>query len=166
MNGTRRRHDSVQFAETAARNHPAVTLRRPERPTRPGQRLQSPQLTENTGVDAGLQLDHCDLEEGTDGLGGALDVSGEASVDAGPGEGALDDPALGLDDEAGIGALDDLYRAGGGRGDAGPLVAAVREDAFEEREAPGDPIEDQGRAVAFLDAGGVHLDAQHQAEGV
>src|SRR3954453_7658780 len=56
MNGTRRRHDSVQFAETAARNHPAVTLRRPERPTRPGQRLQSPQLTENTGVDAGLQL--------------------------------------------------------------------------------------------------------------
>ena len=52
------------------------------------------------------ELDHGDLEEGFDGLGGALDVAGEASVDAGPGEGALDDPALGLDDETGIGALD------------------------------------------------------------
>ena len=33
---------------------------------------------------------------------GALDIAGEAAVYAGPGEGALDDPALGLDDEAGI----------------------------------------------------------------
>ena len=34
------------------------------------------------------QLDHGDLEEGFDGLGGAHDVSGEAAVGAGPGEGA------------------------------------------------------------------------------
>ena len=47
-------------------------------------------------------------------------VAGEASVDAGPGEGALDDPALELDHEAGVGALDDLHRARGGPGDAWP----------------------------------------------
>jgi hypothetical protein len=81
------------------------------------------------------ELDHGDLEEGFDGLGGALDVAGEASVDAGPGEGALDDPSLGLDDEAGVGALDDLDGTRGGGGDARPLVAAVREDALEEGEA-------------------------------
>ena len=52
------------------------------------------------------------------------------------------------------------------RGPAGPLVSGVGEDALEEREAPGDPIEDQRRAIAILDAGGVDLDTQHQAEGV
>ena len=96
----------------------------------------------------------------------ALDVSCEAAVDAGPGEGALDDPARRLHDEPGVGALDDLDWTRGGRGNARPLVTGVREDALEEREAPGDPVEDQRRAVAILHPGGVDLDAQHQAEGV
>jgi hypothetical protein len=56
--------------------------------------------------------------------------------------------------------------ARGGRGDARPLVAGVCEDALEEGEAPGDPVEDQRRAVAILHAGGVDLDAQHEAERV
>jgi hypothetical protein len=47
-----------------------------------------------------MSLINGDLEEGSDGFGDALDVAGETVVDAGPGEGALDDPALGLDDEA------------------------------------------------------------------
>ena len=34
------------------------------------------------------------------------------------------------------------------------------------KEAPGDPVENQRRAVAILHAGGVDLDTQHQAEGV
>ena len=114
----------------------------------------------------GPELDHGDLEEGADGLGGALNIPSEAAIDAGPGEGAFDDPALGLDDEAGVGALDDLDRARGGRGDARPLVAGVGEDALDEGKAPGDAVEDQRRAVAILHAGGVGLDAQHQAEGV
>src|SRR5688572_18271052 len=75
------------------------------------------------------ELDHGDLEEGCDGLGGALDITGKASVDAGPGEGALDDPALGLHDETGVGALDDLDRTRGSRGDSRSLVTGVREDA-------------------------------------
>ena len=58
-------------------------------------------------------------------LGGALDVSGETAVDAGPGEGALDDPALGLDDETGVGTLDDLHWPRRGGGNARALVAAV-----------------------------------------
>ena len=56
-----------------------------------------------------------------------------------------------------------------GRGAASatrPLVTGVREDALEEREAPGDPVEDERGAVAILHPGGVDLDAQHQAEGV
>src|SRR5690606_18670420 len=106
------------------------------------------------------------LEERLRGLGEALDVTGEAAVDASPGEGALDDPALGLDDEAGVGALDDLDGTRRSGGDARPLVAGVREDALNEREAPGDPLENQRRAVAILHAGGTDLDAQHQAKGV
>ena len=66
----------------------------------------------------------------------------------------------------GVGALDDLDGTRGGGGNARPLVADVGEDAFEEREAQGDPVKDQRRAVAILHAGGMHLDAQHQAEGV
>src|SRR5687768_15756910 len=70
------------------------------------------------------ELDHGDLEECSDGLGGALDVAGETAVDAGPGEGALDDPALGLDDEACLGSLYDLDRSRGGFGD--PLLGRAR----------------------------------------
>ena len=85
----------------------------------------------------GPELDHGDLEEGADGLGGSPEVASEAAIDAGPGEGAFDDPALGLDDEAGVGALDDMDGARGGRGDARPLVAGVGEDALDEGESAG-----------------------------
>ena len=46
------------------------------------------------------------------------------------------------------------------------LGSRRREEALEEREAPGDAVEDQRRAVAILHAGGMDLDAQHQAERV
>ena len=44
--------------------------------------------------------DHGEAEEGGDGSGVTLEVSGQATVAADPGEGALDDPALGQDDES------------------------------------------------------------------
>src|SRR5580698_11028585 len=83
--------------------------------------------------------DHSEAEEGGDGTGVALEVAGQATVAADPGEGALDDPALGQDDEAmGIAALDDLQSPRAGPGDdvshPWPLVACVGEDAFDERE--------------------------------
>ena len=101
-----------------------------------------------------------------DGLGGAPDISGKSAVDAGPGEGTLDHPSFGLEDKAGVGAFDDLDRTRGGCGDPRSLVAGGREDALEEREAASDLVQDQRCAVAILHAGGVDLDAQHQAEGV
>jgi hypothetical protein len=94
------------------------------------------------------------LKEGLDGCCDALDVAREAAVDAGPGEGALNHPALGLY-ETGVGALDDLKwlrRCGSG---AWSLVTRIREDAFDERKAPDDAVEERaivapaslGRAV-------------------
>src|ERR1700689_3928033 len=83
--------------------------------------------------------DHGKAEEGGDGSRVTLEVAGQAAVAADPGEGALDDPALGQDDEAmGIAALDDLQSPRTGPGDdlspPWPLVAGVGEDAFDERE--------------------------------
>ena len=45
-------------------------------------------------------------------------------------------------------------------------VASIREEALEEGKAPGNAVEDQRRAVAVLDAGGMDLDAQHEPERV
>ena len=65
---------------------------------------------------AGHELDHGDVEEGLRGFGEALEVSGEAAIDADPGEGALDAPSLWLHDEACVGSPDDLARSrSGGR---------------------------------------------------
>src|SRR5580700_1415344 len=83
--------------------------------------------------------DHGEAEEGGDGSGVALEVAGQAAVSADPGKSALDDPALGQDDEAmGIAALDDLQGPGTGLGDhfghLWPLVSGVGKDAFDERK--------------------------------
>src|SRR5262249_51956271 len=45
------------------------------------------------------ETDHRKTEEGSDGPGIAFEVAGEAAIAAGPGEGALDHPPLGHDDE-------------------------------------------------------------------
>ena len=101
-----------------------------------------------------------------------LEVTGEPAVAADPGERALDDPALGEDDEAmQFGALDDLQRPGAGfgdsRGERRTLVARVGEDALDEREeASRANIEDEPRAIAVLHRGGVNDDVQEEAERV
>ncbi len=116
--------------------------------------------------------DHGEADEGGDGAGVALEVAGEAAVAADPGERALDDPALGQDDEAmQLVALDDLQRPGAGLGDGGgglgSLIAGIGEDALDEgEEAARALIEDQSRAVAILHIGGMDDDVQQEAERV
>jgi hypothetical protein len=79
---------------------------------------------------------------------GTLDVAGEAAVDAGPGEGALDHPALGLHDEAGVGSPDDLDGTGRGLGDPRALVAGIREEPLDERKRRLRPIDIAGSVLA------------------
>jgi len=115
--------------------------------------------------------DHGEAEEGGDGTGVALEVSGQAAVAADPGEGALDDPALGQDDEAmGIAALDDLQgpRAGLGNdpGHLWPLVAGVGEDALDKRKGSPRRAQQVTRAIAILHVGGVNRHAQEEAQRV
>ena len=70
------------------------------------------------GQAAQHDADHGEAEEGGDGSRVTLEVAGQAAVSADPGKGALDDPALGQDDEAmGIAALDDLQGPAAGLGD-------------------------------------------------
>ena len=115
--------------------------------------------------------DHGEAHEGSDGSGAALEVASEASVAADPGEGPFDDPSPGQDDEAmQIGSLDDLQFPGTGAGDGcrhlRPLIAAVGEDALDERELTAGPAQQLDRAVAILHVGGMNHDVQEQAERV
>lgn len=102
----------------------------------------------------------------------ALEVFGETATAADPGEGALDDPALGQNDEAVLlAAFYDLEFPGAGLGDCGSgfrrLIAGVGEDALYERvETARAPIEYQSRTVAILDIGRVNDDIQQEAERV
>lgn len=102
----------------------------------------------------------------------ALEVFGETATAADPGEGALDDPALGQNDEAvPLAAFYDLEFPGAGLGDCGSgfcrLIAGVGEDALYERvETARAPIEYQSRTVAILDIGRVNDDIQQEAERV
>lgn len=102
----------------------------------------------------------------------ALEVFGETATAADPGEGALDDPALGQNDEAvPLAAFYDLEFPGAGLGDCGSgfcrLIAGVGEDPLYERvETARAPIEYQPRTVAILDIGRVNDDIQQEAERV
>src|SRR5271165_2776357 len=103
--------------------------------------------------------DHSEAKEGGDGSRVALEVAGQAAVAADPGKGALDDPALGQDDEAmGIAALDDLQGPRAGFGDnlghLRPLIAGVGKDAFDERKGSPRGAQDLARAIAILHVGG------------
>ena len=115
--------------------------------------------------------DHSEAKEGGDGSRVALEVAGQAAVAADPGKGALDDPALGQDDEAmGIAALDDLQGPRAGFGDnlghLRPLIAGVGKDAFDERKGSPRGAQDLARAIAILHVGGVDRDAQQEAQRI
>jgi len=124
-----------------------------------------------SGEAAQHDADHGEAEEGGDGWGVALEVAGQAAVAADPGEGALDDPALGQDDKAmGIAALDDLQVPGTGFSDhlghLWPLIAGVGEDALDEREGSPCGAQQPARAIAILHIGGVDGDAQQETQRV
>ena len=123
------------------------------------------------GQAAQHDADHGETEEGGDGSGVTLEVAGLAAVAADPGKGALDDPALGQDDEAmGIAALDDLQAPAAGPGDdfghLRPLVAGVGKDAFDERKGSPRGAQEIARAVAILQIGRVYGDAQQEAKRI
>jgi hypothetical protein len=101
-----------------------------------------------------------------------LEVFGQSAAAADPGEGTLDDPAFGENDEAvQLIALDDLQRPGAGLGDSvgrlRALIAGIGEDTFDEGKQPAcTPVEDQPSAVAILHVGRVDDDVQQEAERV
>jgi hypothetical protein len=101
-----------------------------------------------------------------------LEVFGQAAAAADPGQGALDDPAFGKNDEAmQLIALDDLERPGPGLGDGGrhfrSLIVGVSEDTLDEgKQAARASVEDEPRAIAILHIGGVDGDVQQEAERV
>jgi hypothetical protein len=116
--------------------------------------------------------DHGKTHEGLRGSCVALEVARQATVVADPGERALDDPALGQDDESmRLVAFDDLQLPGAALGDGGgrpgSLIASIGEDALDKgKQAPGSPIEDQSGALAILHIGGMDNDVQEKAERV
>jgi hypothetical protein len=116
--------------------------------------------------------DHGETNEGRGGSRIALEVARQAPIVTDPGEGSLNDPPFGQDDEAmQFIALDDLQPPGAGLGDGGrgfgSLVAGIGEDAFDEREqAPGAPIENEQGTIAILHVGRMDDDVQKEAERV
>lgn len=124
-----------------------------------------------SGQAAEHDADHGEADEGGDGPGVALIVARQTAVAADPGEGALDDPALGQDDEAvRLAALDDLQRPAAGLGDnpghLRPLIAGVGEDALDEGEQAPRRLQQIAGAVAILHVAGMDSHAQEQAERV
>lgn len=100
-----------------------------------------------------------------------LEVAEETSVAAGPGECALDDPALGQNRESLdiVVASDYLERAP--KGLAGPFyefarVGCVSPDELEAGECLAEGLENELGAVAVLDGRFVDDDGQNQAEGI
>ncbi len=116
--------------------------------------------------------DHGETNERRGGSCIALEVTREASIVTDPGEGSLNDPPFGQDDEAmQFIALDDLQRPGAGLGDGGrgfgSLVAGIGEDAFDEREqAPRAPVENEQGTIAILHVGRMNDDVQQETERV
>lgn len=124
------------------------------------------------GQAAEHESDHGKADECGSGSGIALEVAGQASMVADPRQSALDDPALGQDDEAmQFVALDDLDLPGAGPGDGGGCpgspIAGIGEDALDERKQTARaPVEDERGAVAILHVGRVNDDVQQEAERV
>ena len=116
--------------------------------------------------------DHGETDEGRDGSRVALEIAGEPSIVADPGEGPLDDPSLWEHDEAmELVALDDLNLPGAGLGDGDScfrsLITGIGEDALDKgEEAARAPIENEPGAIAILHVGRMDDDVQQEPERV
>ena len=113
------------------------------------------------------------MEEGERVVVAVFPVLGEPSAAIEPGNGALNDPALGFDDKAFgvISAFDDLdhqtaYRFGGSVVEDRSCVGAIGEQFAQERELSEQSGQQQHAAVAILNIGGGHQRVQHQAQRV
>ena len=116
--------------------------------------------------------DHSEMNEGCGGARVSLEVACEASVVADPSESSLDDPAFWENDEAmQLVAFDDFQLPSAGLGDSRgglcSLIAGIGEDAQDEgKQCPRAWIENERRAVAILDIGGMNGNAQQETERV
>src|SRR5260370_13101908 len=110
--------------------------------------------------------DHRTAHEGYDGPSIALEIACQATVAADPGEGSLDDPALGQHDElVQFGALDDfdhpMARAGSGLRHPCSLIAGIGEDALDEgKEGARSSIENQSPPLRSLHLARYNSDVQ------
>jgi hypothetical protein len=100
--------------------------------------------------------DHGEPEEGGDGSGVTLEVAGQAAVAVDPGEGALDDPALGQD--ASLRLTISNFHA--------PVLAMTLAifgpPAFDKREGSPGRAQQVARTIAILHVGRVDGDAQQE----
>lgn len=112
--------------------------------------------------------DHGETDEGNDGAGVSLEVAGEPSVARDPGEGALDDPSLGQNDEGvHLGALDDFEVPGAGIGndrcDPRSLIGSIGEQLDDGREATARIAQQATDAIAILDIAAMDDNVDEQA---
>ncbi len=117
------------------------------------------------------EADHGEAHEGGDGSGMTFEITCQAAIATDPGQGSFDDPAFGQDDEVvSIAALDDLEHPAAGIGDRlcglRSLIAGIGEDALDEGEGAARLPQNLTHAVAILNVGGMHDNAQQEAERI
>src|SRR5216684_839051 len=117
------------------------------------------------------EADHGEAHEGGDGSGIAFEITCQAAIATDPGQGSFDNPAFWQDDEVmRVGTLDDLEhpaaRTGGRLCGLRSLIAGIGEDALDEGKAATRLSQDLTHAVAILNVGGMHDNAQQEAERI
>ena len=102
-----------------------------------------------------------------------LPVFGEPAAAVEPGDGALNDPALGFDDKAlgAISAFDNLdyqtaHRFRGALSEDRSRIGAVSEQLAQERELSKQSGQQENATVAILNIGRSHQRVQHQAQRI
>ena len=115
--------------------------------------------------------DHGETDEGHGGASVAFEITSEPAVARNPGEGSLDDPSLGQNDEVmRLGALDDFdlpsADVGYNFGDAWSLVTGIRKELDDRRETAFGVAQQTADAIAVLQVSAMDDDVQQQAEGV
>jgi hypothetical protein len=117
------------------------------------------------------ETDHGEADECGDGSGIALEITCQAAIMADPGQSSFDDPAFGQDDEVmRVGTLDDLEHPAACIGDRlcglRSLIAGIGEDALDEGKATARLSQNLTQAVAILNVGRMHDNAQEEAERI